>query len=71
VLLALKHLDMQVDMLGEKLGVMEMRKFIAWYLQGLPGSGALRARVNGFATRAEVAGELQAYLNRLEAARSD
>ncbi len=71
VLLALKHLDMQVDMLGEKLGVMEMRKFIAWYLQGLPGSGALRARVNGFATRAEVAGELQTYLNRLEAARSD
>ena len=71
VKMALKHLDMQVETLGERLGVMEMRKFIAWYLQGLPGSGTLRARVNGFSTRAEVAGELQAYLNRLEKAPSD
>ncbi len=63
---ALRHLDMQVDALGEKLGVMEMRKFIAWYLQGLPGSGQLRARVNAFGRRDEIEELLTEYIRTLE-----
>ena len=63
---AIRHMDMLIDTYGEKLGVMESRKHIAWYIQGLPGSARLRARVNAFATRSAVAGALEKYFTALE-----
>ncbi len=64
--IALKHLDMQVASLGEALGVMEMRKHIAWYLQGMPGSAKLRAGVNALTKREQVAAALVEYKKSLE-----
>ena len=61
----LRHLDMQIDSLGEKLGVMEMRKHVAWYLQGMPGSVKIRARVNCLARRDEIIGLLNRYKDEL------
>ena len=63
---AARHMDMLIDTYGEKLGVMESRKHIAWYIQGMPGSARLRARVNGFASRNEVAEALEEYITALE-----
>ena len=63
---AVRHMDMLIDTYGEKLGVMESRKHIAWYIQGMPGSARLRARVNGFASRNEVAEALEEYITALE-----
>ena len=63
--MALRHLGMQVATLGEKAGVIEMRKHIAWYLQGLPGSVGLRARVNTFTASEEVAQALTSYKENL------
>ncbi len=35
-----------IDEKGEYIGIREMRKHVAWYTQGLPGSAALRREVN-------------------------
>jgi len=63
--MALRHLDMQLNTLGEKTGVIEMRKHIAWYLQGLPASVSIRASVNTFSDPNEVKAVLLSYKNRL------
>jgi nifR3 family TIM-barrel protein len=39
---ALRHLDLVVKFKGEKIGVKEMRKHLAWYIKG--GRGAAKAR---------------------------
>ena len=36
----------QLEEKGERQGLCQMRKHIAWYTVGLPGSAALRARIN-------------------------
>ncbi len=36
---------------GEYIGIREMRKHVAWYTQGLPGSAALRREVNQVTTK--------------------
>lgn len=60
---ALTHLDMQCEWRGEHYAVPEMRKHVAWYLAGTPGSGILRARVNQMTTHEEVRASLIEYLN--------
>lgn len=61
--MALRHLDMHVAWRGEKYAVPEMRKHVAWYLQGTPMSGKLRARVNTMLTHEEVKNALSEYLD--------
>ncbi len=41
-----EQLDMMVALKGEYGAVREMRKFVGWYLKGVPGSAALRGAVN-------------------------
>lgn len=60
---ALAHLDMQCQWRGERYAVPEMRKHVAWYLAGTPGSGVLRARVNQMTSQEEVRASLIEYLN--------
>ena len=50
----LRHLTLQVEEKGEKLGICQMRKHIAWYTAGCPGSAKIRAAVNQAQTEAEV-----------------
>lgn len=42
----LRHADMQLQIKGEYTAVREMRKHIAWYSAGLPGSSKMRAKIN-------------------------
>lgn len=42
----LRHARMQIDFKGDYLGIREMRKHVAWYTTGLPGSAKLRALIN-------------------------
>ncbi len=44
--MAQRHLDLALALYGEKKGVLEMRKHVAWYIAGIPGAAILRARVN-------------------------
>ncbi|MBR4234464.1 MAG: tRNA dihydrouridine synthase DusB [Clostridia bacterium] len=63
---ALRHTDMQILSRGEEYGIAEMRKFIAWYTQGLPSSASLRAGVNGYTRREQIHAALNEYLAKTE-----
>lgn len=42
----LRHCHLQIAHQGERMGMLEMRKHVAWYTAGCPNSTALRRRVN-------------------------
>jgi tRNA-dihydrouridine synthase B len=63
---ALRHMDMLVTQKGEKIGVCEMRKHIAWYLKGLKDSGKIRRRINSLTLSVEVKELLTAYKEELK-----
>ncbi|ELI4043252.1 tRNA dihydrouridine synthase DusB [Staphylococcus pseudintermedius] len=52
--IALLHLNRLVDLKGEKVGVMEMRKHTSWYLKGVRGNGKARKALNQAETLAEM-----------------
>jgi len=50
----LRHARMQMDYKGEKMGMREMRKHVAWYTAGYPHSADIRRRVNQVETYAQL-----------------
>jgi tRNA-dihydrouridine synthase len=62
----LRHTDMQIAGKGSYLGICQMRKHIAWYTTGLPGSSALREAVNRAEDREQLVGVLQDWKERAE-----
>ena len=44
--MALRHFDLEVALFGEKRGVLEMRKHIAWYVHGMTGASKFRETIN-------------------------
>lgn len=63
VAMAKRHLDLQCAWRGERHAIPEMRKHIAWYLSGAPGSQKLRAGVNTMTTQRQVHDALDEYIN--------
>lgn len=59
---AIRHLDMLVEWMGERWGVIEARKHMAWYLHGIRGAAAVRSRIMTLKTRFDVVGELERLL---------
>ncbi len=59
---AREHCRMLIEEKGERVGVAEIRKHVAWYTRGLPGSAELRNQVNSTRTEAELYLALDAYL---------
>lgn len=43
---ALRHLELFIDLAGERVALREMRKHLAWYARGLSGASAFRAAIN-------------------------
>lgn len=64
---ALLHLDMVVEFKGERIGVREMRKHLAWYLKGLANSNEVKNKINNISTKDEIENILLEYLDRLQA----
>ena len=58
----LRHARLQIERKGETLGMMEMRKHIAWYTGGLPHSAAIRRECNLIETLAQLEDLLQRKL---------
>ena len=52
--LMLRHAAMQLAEKGDHLGILQMRKHIAWYTSGFPDSAKVRARINQAASFAEL-----------------
>ena len=48
---AVLHLDRLINLKGEKVAVMEMRKHASWYLKGIIGNGKARKLINQAETR--------------------
>lgn len=58
----LKHSKMQIEADGEYMGILKMRKHVAWYTHGMKGSSRLRDLVNKINTYEE----LESLLAKLE-----
>ena len=57
-----RHAELAVRYKGEKLAIPEMRKHLAWYTTGLPGSAKLRAGMNQLTTLEELKQFTEEYL---------
>jgi tRNA-dihydrouridine synthase B len=65
VQMAMYHLQQMIELKGENIGVKEMRKHLAWYLKGMPGSSTVKVEVFKLEKAAEIEILLQNYLNEL------
>jgi len=62
----LRHLKDMVKLIGENIGVREMRKHLCWYTKGLPGGAEFRERVNRLDDATEVKQEIGAYFESID-----
>ncbi len=63
--LMLRHLNDVVNLLGENIGVREMRKHLCWYAKGLPGGAEFRTTINRRETTEDVRREIHRYFGSL------
>jgi len=61
---AVRQLDIAVSEKGEKLGVLQSRGQLSWYLKGIRGSASARGALNCAVTRDEMAAILCGCINR-------
>lgn len=66
VRMILRHFDLETELHGEKRGLLEMRKHIAWYVSGLPGAAQFRERINTLSSPAEVRDALKEFASKTE-----
>ena len=57
----LRHMNDAVRLLGEDLGVREMRRHLCWYTKGLPGGAEFREKVNRVPGVKDVRREIEDY----------
>jgi tRNA-dihydrouridine synthase B len=60
-----EHLHEHHDLYGERAGVRSARKHIGWYVHGLPGAEAFRARMNRIDAGADQLGAVSGYFDLL------
>ena len=58
----IRHAKLAVEYKGEYIGMREMRKHVAWYTAGFPGSAKLRNRVNEMESISDLEILLEEYL---------
>ena len=61
VAMALRHFDLEIALHGERRGVPEMRKHIAWYVSGCRGAARFRDYVNTLARPDDVRAALRRF----------
>lgn len=61
----LQHIDLQVKYLGENTGIKEMRKYMTYYLKGLPNATEIRQKVNQIETKQELENCIKEYLQKM------
>ncbi|MFP4498779.1 MAG: tRNA dihydrouridine synthase DusB [Vulcanimicrobiota bacterium] len=67
--LILYHLNQEVERFGKVSGVEKMRKFIAWYTRGLPGSSRFREQIFHIPEYEAVVEEVNTFFHQLAAHR--
>lgn len=60
--MAKRHFEMETALHGERQGLLEMRKHIAWYVHGLHGASGFRNHINTLETGQEVLDALDGFV---------
>lgn len=63
---ALEHVEMLVADKGEKRGICEARKHIAWYIKGMSGASRLKSEIFKISDFATIRHSLTEYINQLQ-----
>ena len=61
----MRHAELSVEYKGEYIGIREMRKHVAWYTTGYPGSSRLRSSTNMIETLEDLNNLLEEYENHM------
>ena len=61
----LEHMDLQVNYLGESIGIKEMRKYMSYYLKNMPNATQIRQRINNIETKQELQNCIITYFKNL------
>ena len=59
--MAIRHLKMEIGLYGEKRGLLEMRKHIAWYITGMRDAASFRQSINTMTSVSQVLDALNAF----------
>jgi len=59
--MAARHFELERQLYGEKLAVLQMRKHIGWYVQGMKGASRFRERINQLNTAEAVLTALEGF----------
>ena len=59
----MRHMDMLISLKGERMGVLEMRKHIAWYIKGMRNSTSIREQVFKLTSPDQIKALLSNYMN--------
>lgn len=61
-----RHASMLVNELDEKIAILEMRKFAAWYMKGMKNSSETRASINKITNAEDLYNVLNRYLEAID-----
>ncbi|GAA3730149.1 tRNA dihydrouridine synthase DusB [Salinicoccus jeotgali] len=56
------HMDRLIDLKGEKVALMEMRKHASWYMKNIKGNGRIRKGINQSETRSQLVAVLDEFV---------
>ena len=65
--MALRHYELEIQLHGERGGMLEMRKHIAWYIHGMHGAAKFRERINTMEDAGAVRAALREFAEKAEA----
>jgi len=57
-----RHMDMLIALKGERMGVLEMRKHIAWYIKGMRNSTSIKEQIFKLTSPDQIKALLESYL---------
>lgn len=60
---ALRHFELLLEIKGDHIGLLEMRKHASWYIKGIPGASKIKAEINRTKEVEEVKYLLKSLLN--------
>ncbi|MGM0396528.1 MAG: tRNA dihydrouridine synthase DusB [Bacillota bacterium] len=63
--MSIRHLDMVCELKGDRIGVREMRKQLAWYIKGMRNSNEIKNQINTMEDKNEIKALLEKYIQHL------
>ena len=61
--LIIKHINLEVEQKGERVGIKELRKHLAFYIKNMDDASKIRVKINSIETKKELIACLTEYFN--------